>query len=164
MNRWTEAEPSPLTAGDGAIMQADPEAEADQIARLKAWRAARDAARGPRGARRPAPGGARPATNIMPASIAAAKAGVTTGEWGAVVRHAFGEYRAPTGVSRAPSNRTEGLEPIREAVDAVSAKLGRKLTLPRRQTGPRRSFQRRRTDRRPRPRLRHGDHTTTASA
>ncbi len=63
----------------------------------------------------------------MPASIAAAKAGVTTGEWGAVMRRAFGEYRAPTGVSRAPSNRTEGLEPIREAVDAVSAKLGRQL-------------------------------------
>jgi (2R)-ethylmalonyl-CoA mutase len=63
----------------------------------------------------------------MPASIAAAKAGVTTGEWGAVVRAAFGEYRAPTGVSRNPSNRTEGLEPIREAVDAVSSRLGKRL-------------------------------------
>jgi (2R)-ethylmalonyl-CoA mutase len=63
----------------------------------------------------------------MPASIAAAKAGVTTGEWGAMVRQAFGEYRAPTGVSRNPSNRTEGLEPIREAVDMVSVKLGRRL-------------------------------------
>ena len=65
--------------------------------------------------------------NVMPASIAAAKAGVTTGEWGAMVRQAFGEYRAPTGVSRNPSNRTEGLEPIREAVDLVSVKLGRRL-------------------------------------
>jgi (2R)-ethylmalonyl-CoA mutase len=63
----------------------------------------------------------------MPASIAAAKAGVTTGEWGAVLRQAFGEYRAPTGVSRNPSNRTEGLEPIREAVDLVSVRLGRRL-------------------------------------
>jgi ethylmalonyl-CoA mutase len=63
----------------------------------------------------------------MPASVAAAKAGVTTGEWGAVVRAAFGEYRAPTGVSRSPSNRTEGLEEIREAVDAVSRRLGRRL-------------------------------------
>jgi (2R)-ethylmalonyl-CoA mutase len=63
----------------------------------------------------------------MPPSIAAAKAGVTTGEWAAVIRAAFGEYRAPTGVSRSPSNRTEGLEPIREAVDAVSTKLGRRL-------------------------------------
>ena len=60
-------------------------------------------------------------------SYVAAKAGVTTGEWGAVMRAAFGEYRAPTGVSRNPSNRTEGLEPIREAVDAVSSRLGRRL-------------------------------------
>jgi (2R)-ethylmalonyl-CoA mutase len=126
VNRWTEAAPSPLTAGDGSIMQADPEAEADQIARLKAWRKARDpdaVAEALDALRQACATGA----NVMPASIAAARAGVTTGEWGAVVRRAFGEYRAPTGVSRAPSNRTEGLEPIREAVDAVSAKLGRKL-------------------------------------
>jgi (2R)-ethylmalonyl-CoA mutase len=44
-----------------------------------------------------------------------------------MVRQAFGEYRAPTGVSRSPSNRTEGLEPIREAVSVLSAKLGRQL-------------------------------------
>ena len=126
VNRWTEAAPSPLTAGDGSIMQADPEAEADQIARLTAWRAARDpaaVARALDALRQAAATGA----NVMPASIAAAKAGVTTGEWGAMVRQAFGEYRAPTGVSRNPSNRTEGLEPIREAVDLVSVKLGRRL-------------------------------------
>ncbi|MDZ4134783.1 MAG: cobalamin-dependent protein, partial [Paracoccaceae bacterium] len=70
---------------------------------------------------------AQDGANIMPPSIAAAKAGVTTGEWGATIRAAFGEYRAPTGVSRNPSNRTEGLELIREAVQAVSAKLGRPL-------------------------------------
>jgi (2R)-ethylmalonyl-CoA mutase len=63
----------------------------------------------------------------MPASVAAARAGATTGEWGAVVRAAFGQYRAPTGVSKAPSNRTEGLEPVREAVAAVGARLGRPL-------------------------------------
>jgi (2R)-ethylmalonyl-CoA mutase len=127
VNRWTEAAPSPLTAGDGSIMQADPRAEADQIARLTAWRAARDpaaVARALDALRQAAATGA----NVMPASIAAAKAGVTTGEWGAVVRQAFGEYRAPTGVSRNPSNRTEGLEPIREAVDLVSVRLGRRLT------------------------------------
>jgi (2R)-ethylmalonyl-CoA mutase len=126
VNRWTEAAPSPLTAGDGSIMQADPAAEADQIARLTAWRAARDpvaVARALDALRQAAATGA----NVMPASIAAAKAGVTTGEWGAVVRQAFGEYRAPTGVSRNPSNRTEGLEPIREAVDLVSVRLGRRL-------------------------------------
>jgi (2R)-ethylmalonyl-CoA mutase len=126
VNRWTEAAPSPLTAGDGSIMQADPRAEADQIARLIAWRAARDpaAVASALDALRQA---AATGANVMPASIAAAKAGVTTGEWGAVVRQAFGEYRAPTGVSRNPSNRTEGLEPIREAVDLVSVRLGRRL-------------------------------------
>jgi ethylmalonyl-CoA mutase len=126
VNRWTEAAPSPLTAGDGAIMQADPEAEADQIARLTAWRATRNdvAVQTALAALRQACASGQ---NVMPASIAAAKAGATTGEWGAVVRAAFGEYRAPTGVSRSPSNRTEGLEPIREAVSAVSAKLGRQL-------------------------------------
>ncbi|MDP3261835.1 MAG: methylmalonyl-CoA mutase family protein [Tabrizicola sp.] len=127
VNRFTTTEPSPLTTGDGLIMQADPEAEADQIARLQAWRAARDSAAVAKAltALRQA---AATAQNIMPASIAAAKAGVTTGEWAAVIRAAFGEYRAPTGVSRAPSNRTEGLQPIRDAVAAVSAKLGRQLT------------------------------------
>ncbi|MDC1297119.1 protein meaA, partial [Octadecabacter sp.] len=66
-------------------------------------------------------------TNIMIPSVAAAKAGVTTGEWAEVIRQAFGQYRAPTGVSHNPSNRTEGLDEIRDRVDAVSSKLGRKL-------------------------------------
>jgi (2R)-ethylmalonyl-CoA mutase len=126
VNRWQSGEPSPLTAGDGAIMQADPEAEADQIARLAAWRASRDEA-AVKAALSALGEAARSGANIMPPSIAAAKAGATTGEWGAVVRAAFGEFRAPTGVSRAPSNRTEGLDDIREAVDAVSARLGRRL-------------------------------------
>lgn len=127
VNRWTEAAESPLTAGDGSIMVVDAAAEADQITRLKQWRETRDAAAvsAALAALRQA---AMTGTNIMPPSIAAAKAGVTTGEWAAEMRHAFGEYRAPTGVARAPSNRTEGLEPIREAVDAVSQKLGRRLT------------------------------------
>jgi (2R)-ethylmalonyl-CoA mutase len=126
VNRWTEAAPSPLTAGDGSIMVADADAERDQIERLTAWRSERDdaAVKTALTALREA---AKSGTNIMPASIAAAKAGCTTGEWGAMVRQAFGEYRAPTGVSRSPSNRTEGLEPIREAVSVLSAKLGRQL-------------------------------------
>ena len=126
VNRWADTTPSPLTAGDGSVMAADPKAEADQISRLTAWRASRNAA-----AVQSALTALRQAcatnTNIMPASIACARAGATTGEWGATIRAAFGEYRAPTGVSRAPSNRTEGLEPIRDAVQAVSAKLGRPL-------------------------------------
>ncbi|MEH7828230.1 protein meaA [Gemmobacter denitrificans] len=126
VNRWTEAAPSPLTAGDGAIMQADPEAEADQIARLTAWRAARDEGR-VQAALSALRAACANGENVMPASIAAAKAGATTGEWGATVRAAFGQYRGPTGVSKAPSNRTEGLDPIREAVQAVSSRLGRQL-------------------------------------
>ena len=63
----------------------------------------------------------------MPASIAAAKAGATTGEWAAQMRAVFGEYRGPTGVSRAVSNQTEGLEELRDAVDKISDRLGRRL-------------------------------------
>ena len=126
VNRWTEAAPSPLTAGDGAVMQADPGAEADQIARLVAWRAARDGA-AVQAALNDLRAAAASGANIMPPSIAAARAGATTGEWGAMVRAAFGEYRAPTGVARSPSNRTEGLDEVRQAVDLVSAKLGRRL-------------------------------------
>jgi len=127
VNRWTDAAPSPLTAGDGSVMASDPAAEADQIARLLAWREDRDQA-AVQTALTALRDAAASGANIMPASIAAARAGATTGEWGGIIRAAFGEYRAPTGVSRAPSNRTEGLEPIREAVQAVSAKLGRPLT------------------------------------
>ncbi len=128
VNRWVDTTPSPLTAGDGSIMQSDPDAEADQLSRLTAWRAARDAeaVQTALAALRQA---AASGTNIMPPSIACAKAGVTTGEWGEAIRQAFGEYRAPTGVSQSPSNRTEGLEPIREAVATASAKLGRPLKL-----------------------------------
>ncbi len=126
VNRYTTTEPSPLTTGEDAIMVVDPAVEADQIARLQAWRADRDAAT-VRAALDRLRADAVSGVNIMPASIAAAKAGVTTGEWGEMVRAAFGLYRGPTGVSAAPSNRTEGLEPIREAVDAVSRRLGRKL-------------------------------------
>ncbi|MCP3971860.1 MAG: protein meaA [Rhodobacteraceae bacterium] len=126
VNRYTAAEPSPLTSGPEAIMVADPEAEADQIERLVAWRGGRDD-RAIEAALAAVRDAARTGANIMPPSIAAARAGVTTGEWGDVVRAAFGQYRAPTGVSRHPSNRTEGLDEIRAAVDAASDRLGRRL-------------------------------------
>lgn len=126
VNRWQQGEPSPLVAGDGGIMVVDPAVEQDQIARLQAWRAARDegAVQLALGALRDA---ARRGENVMPHSIAAAKAGATTGEWAGIMRQVHGEYRGPTGVSASPSNRTEGLEDIRDAVDAVSARLGRRL-------------------------------------
>jgi (2R)-ethylmalonyl-CoA mutase len=126
VNRFTEGAESPLTGGEGSILVVDPAAEADQINRLSDWRAGRDMAR-VSAALADLRAAAESGANIMPPSIAAAKAGVTTGEWGEVMRKAFGEYRAPTGVSKSVSNRTEGLEPIREAVDAVSARLGRRL-------------------------------------
>jgi (2R)-ethylmalonyl-CoA mutase len=126
VNKYAEGEPSPLTAGEGGIMVVDKDVEADQIARLEAWRAARDpeaveaALAGLRAA-------ARDGTNIMPPSIAAAKAGVTTGEWGAVMREVFGEYRAPTGVGKAAAVTSGNLDEVRAAVEAVSNRLGRRL-------------------------------------
>ncbi|MGL4280285.1 MAG: methylmalonyl-CoA mutase family protein, partial [Albidovulum sp.] len=126
VNRWREGEPSPLTAGDGAIMTVDPAVEADQIARLTAWRAQRDEAAA-RAALAELRAAAKDGRNIMPASVACAKAGVTTGEWAGVMRQVHGEYRGPTGVAKSASNRTEGLDDIRAAVDAVSSRLGRKL-------------------------------------
>ncbi|SMO60557.1 protein meaA [Paracoccus laeviglucosivorans] len=126
VNRWQQGEPSPLVAGDGGIMTVDPAVEAEQVSRLSAWRQARDeaAVKAALVALRDA---AQKGANVMGPSIAAAKAGATTGEWAAVMRQVHGEYRGPTGVSQSPSNRTEGLEPIREAVDAASARLGRRL-------------------------------------
>jgi ethylmalonyl-CoA mutase len=127
VNRYTTTEPSPLTTGDGSIMQADPTAEADQIMRLQAWRKARNE-QAVTNAIKALRNACATGLNIMPSSVECARAGVTTGEWGAVIRAAFGQYRAPTGVSKSPSNRTEGLEPIRDAVANVAAKLGRPLT------------------------------------
>ena len=127
VNAYQSGEASPLTAGDDAIMTVDPKNEAEQIARLTRWRAARDA-QAVNEALRDLRAAALDGSNIMPLSIAAAKAGVTTGEWGDVLRQAFGQYRGPTGVSATPSNRTEGLDEIRDQVAAVSDRLGRKLT------------------------------------
>ena len=127
VNAYQSGEASPLTAGDDAIMTVDPKNEAEQIARLTRWRAARDA-QAVNEALRDLRAAALYGSNIMPPSIAAAKAGVTTGEWGDVLRQAFGQYRGPTGVSATPSNRTEGLDEIRDQVAAVSDRLGRKLT------------------------------------
>ncbi|MEI4470996.1 protein meaA [Frigidibacter sp. MR17.24] len=126
VNRWQQGEASPLVDAEGGIMTVDPAVEADQIARLAAWRAARDEGR-VQAALAALKAAAAAGDNIMPASIEAAKAGATTGEWAGVLRAVHGEYRGPTGVSKNPSNRTEGLEPIRDAVDTVSQKLGRRL-------------------------------------
>ncbi len=126
VNKWQQGEQSPLQTEDGGIMVVDPAVEGEQINRLEQWRKGRDA-----GAVSAALAALRDAAsngeNVMPASIAAAKAGVTTGEWAAQMRAVHGEYRGPTGVSASVSNKTEGLDDIREAVNVVSDKLGRRL-------------------------------------
>jgi (2R)-ethylmalonyl-CoA mutase len=126
VNRWTEGEPSPLQTADGGIMVVDPAVEQQQINRLNDWRAQRDnaAVQAALAALRKA---AEEGSNIMEPSIAAAKAGVTTGEWAEEMRRVHGTYRGPTGVSGSPSNKTEGLDDLREAVNAVSDQLGRRL-------------------------------------
>ena len=126
VNRYTGTEPSPLSTGEGSALTVDPSVEADQIGRLTAWREARDGA-AVEAALAELAAAAREGRNIMPASIAAAKAGVTTGEWGAAMRSVFGEYRAPTGVGRAIAVSSDGLAEIRASVDAVSDRLGRRL-------------------------------------
>ncbi len=128
VNKFLGGEPSPLTAGDadGGIMVVDPEVEAEAIASLAEWRAGRDAA-AVTAALEALEAAARNGDNVMPASIAAARAGVTTGEWGGVMRAVFGEYRAPTGVGKAAAAPTGALAEVRAAVEAVSGRLGRRL-------------------------------------
>ena len=126
VNRFTTTEPSPLMSADGGIMTVDPAVEQEQIDRLNAWRAERDesAVQAALTALREA---AREGRNIMEPSIAAARAGATTGEWAEQMRAVHGTYRGPTGVSGSVSNKTEGLDDLRAAVDAVSDRLGRRL-------------------------------------
>ena len=127
VNKYLETEPSPLTGGIDAIMTVSEDAERDQLERLEAWRATRD----PKAvamALAELKHAATTGKNLMPPSIACAKAGVTTGEWGWTLREAFGEYRAPTGVGSAMRNDVDGLDDIRGEVDRVSRKLGRRLT------------------------------------
>ena len=126
VNKYINTEESPLVSGDGGIMVVDPLVEKDQIDRLNKWRASRNQTsveNALNSLRKAALGG----KNIMPASIEAAKAGATTGEWAQEMRNIYGEYRGPTGVAAGISNQTEGLDEIRSAVDAVSDKLGERL-------------------------------------
>ena len=126
VNRFKETEPSPLTTGEGSILTVSPEVEAQAIERMKAWRSGRDqkAVDAALAAVRSAAAEGR---NIMEPSIAAAKAGVTTGEWGETLRSVFGEYRAPTGVGRSARDGGSDLGAVRASVDAVSERLGRRL-------------------------------------
>jgi (2R)-ethylmalonyl-CoA mutase len=128
VNRWTETEPSPLSTGEAAIEAIDPMIEREQVERLQAWRAQRDS-KAVTSALAELQRAARENANIMNASIACARVGVTTGEWGGALRAVFTEHRAPTGVGGAAPAPDGGLEEVRSAVERVSQRLGRRLKL-----------------------------------
>jgi ethylmalonyl-CoA mutase len=132
VNDYTESEPSPLLetfdASDSAFLKVDPVAEGAEVERLEIWRRERDGAAAGRalGALKKAAVGGE---NLVPYSIEAVKAGVTTGEWADALREAFGEYRAPTGVSdraAAGASASEALAQARERVAAAAAEIGAK--------------------------------------
>ena len=129
VNKFQQSEPSPLSSSeDSGILTVDPAVEEEAVARIRAWREARDdgAVEDALTALR---GAALSGANIMEPSIACAKAGVTTGEWGAILRDVFGEYRAPTGVGKAARTDGDDLSDVREAIHAASTKLGRRLKI-----------------------------------
>jgi ethylmalonyl-CoA mutase len=131
VNKFETTEPSPLTADlDAAIMAADPEAEQSAIASVEEWKAQRDETEVAEALARLA-ADAKTDTNLMPATLAAARAGVTTGEWAGTLREVFGEFRAPTGVSGAVGVAEAGAEltAVRERVQATGDELGTRLRL-----------------------------------
>ncbi len=128
MNRFESTEPSPLTTdADGGILVVDPQVEAEQIAALERWRAERDADAVQAALSELARVARDDSENIMPATIAAARAGATTGEWAQTLRDVFGEYRAPTGVGDAVAVPSENMAEVRDEVERLSEALGRRL-------------------------------------
>ena len=128
VNMFTETEPSPLSTGDDAILTVPDTVEREAIASLNAWRDRRDD-NAVAAALTALKAAAADGTNIMEPSIACAKAGVTTGEWGGALRDVFGEYRAPTGIGQAMAGDGDDLAALRRQVDAVSARLGGRLKM-----------------------------------
>jgi (2R)-ethylmalonyl-CoA mutase len=128
MNRFTSTEPSPLTAdADGGILVVDPAVEAQQQDAVRHWRAERDQTAVDAALAELERVARNDAENIMPATIAAARAGATTGEWAQALRNVFGEYRAPTGVGEAAAVSSEDVAELREEVERVSDALGRRI-------------------------------------
>jgi (2R)-ethylmalonyl-CoA mutase len=131
VNVYTTTEPSPLTADlDAAIQAADPRAEQAAVASVEAWKAQRDQQSVDDALARLA-ADAKTDTNLMAATLAAARAGATTGEWAATLREVFGEFRAPTGVSGAVGVAEAGAElrGVRDRVRATGNELGTRLRL-----------------------------------
>ncbi len=126
LNKYTESEPSPLVDEEGGIMTVDPAVEAQVQSALAEWKDSRDQAAVDAALEELRRVAADPSENIMPASIAAAKVGVTTGEWAQALRDAFGEYRGPTGVGEASSGpSSEEVEALREQVAQLGEAIGR---------------------------------------
>jgi len=128
VNKFEEAENSPLTSGDGSFLTVDPKAEEDQIEALKKWRIERDD-NAVSQALSKLEAAARDGRNVMEPSIACAHAGVTTGEWAAALRNVFGEYRAPTGVSGVSAIAAEAEDRARTRAEQVSSRLGRRIKM-----------------------------------
>ena len=130
VNSYTESVPSPLLAtfdeNSNAFLKIDPEAETEEIHRLKTWKQERDntlVAKSLALLKQAAEGG----VSLMEPSIDAAKAGLTTGEWADALREVFGEYRAPTGVSErslAGASSSEAIRKVREAVKETAEAVG----------------------------------------
>jgi (2R)-ethylmalonyl-CoA mutase len=131
MNRFQETEPSPLLVGaDGGILTVDPAVAEEQKAALEEWRASRDSSAVEAALAELARVAATEDENIMEATIAAARAGATTGEWAQTLRDAFGSYRAPTGVGEAAAPvPTEDQADLRDEVARVGEALGRNLKI-----------------------------------
>lgn len=128
VNAFTQTEDSPLGAGNEAIQTVDPMVEREQVEALRKWRATRDAG-AVDAALADLKAAATSGANIMEPSIAAAKAGVTSGEWGGTLRDVFGEFRGPTGVAVIiDTGGDEAIEATKIRVEALSERLGRDLT------------------------------------
>ncbi len=129
-NRFTETEDSPLTAGaDGGILTPDPEVERECREALERWKAEREPKATERALEKLAEAARDESQNLMPATIEAARAGVTTGEWAGVLRDVFGDYRAPTGVGASPAGDGELTAAVRKRVEEVSSQLGHRLRI-----------------------------------
>jgi (2R)-ethylmalonyl-CoA mutase len=129
VNCFQETEVSPLGSGSGSILQVDESAEREQIQRLEAFRRKRNASE-VQAALRSLSDVVSSGGNVMPPSIRAAHAGVTTGEWADALRKLFGEYRAPTGVAgRRAETATGSVDAVRDRVRALSERLGRPLKI-----------------------------------
>ncbi len=130
-NCFTETEDSPLTAGaDGGILTPDPAVELERREALEAWKAERDTAAVERALASLAEAAGDPSANIVPATIEAARAGATTGEWAGVLRETFGDYRAPTGVgAAAESGDGDLLAAASRRVAETSRRLGHRIRI-----------------------------------